>query len=108
MRNFLTAGFEPGALPIRSMLPKFAEMGGLEPPCSFRHHAPFQGGPIPVMGHFQIVGPERIELPTAQGFNLPLYQLSYSPIKIEHLAGLEPAKGLPSRFAVCFLCHSDS
>lgn len=29
-------------------------MEGLEPSCSFRHHAPFQGGPIPVMGHFQI------------------------------------------------------
>lgn len=33
MRNFLTTGFEPGALPIRSTLPKFTEMGGLEPPC---------------------------------------------------------------------------
>lgn len=32
---------------------KLAEMAGVEPACSFRHHAPFQGGPIPVMGHFQ-------------------------------------------------------
>lgn len=36
-------------------------MGGLEPPCGFRHHSPFQGGPIPIMGHFQIVGPEGVE-----------------------------------------------
>lgn len=81
MRNFLTAGFEPGALPIRSMLPKFAEMGGLEPPCSFRHHAPFQGGPIPVMGHFHIVGPGGFEPPTRRASTCRSTKLSYSPIK---------------------------
>ena len=45
---------------------------------------------------------DRIELPQAQGFNLPLYQLSYRSIFIlEEGVGFKPTKDTVNAFA-CF------
>ena len=91
MRNFLTTGFGPGALPIRSTLPNSRkwEDSNLHAG-NLPHHAPFQGGPITNYGTLPNSGTGRIRASDAQGFNLPLYQLSYSPIKFEHSDGFEP------------------
>ena len=56
----------------------------LSPPRSFPRRANTSYGTLPKSG----TGRSRTS--DAQGFNLPLYQLSYSPIKFEHSDGFEP------------------
>lgn len=70
MRNFLTTGFGPGALPIRSTLPNSRkwEDSNLHAG-NLPHHAPFQGGPITNYGTLPNSGAPGIRTPIS-GFSV--------------------------------------